>query len=169
MTAFLKAAVFVQPAFINSTHMIRSKVSFCALSLFVYLHAATARAETLAAGVSHSVVVKPDGTVWSWGANGSGQLGDGTTTGKTTPTNIPTLTSIVAVAAGSAHSLALRNDGTVWAWGSNGFGQIGDASVGGTRTSPVLLGLTDIVAIAAGEYHSVALDENGTVWTWGRI
>jgi alpha-tubulin suppressor-like RCC1 family protein len=147
--------------------MIRSTVCFCSLALVVSLMTAPAAASTLAGGGTHTVVVTPDGNVWAWGANSSGQLGDGTTSAKTTPTQITSMTDMIAVAAGASHTLALRDDGTVWAWGYSGYGQIGDGFTS-NRASPVQLALTDIVAIAAGEYHSVALEADGTVWTWGR-
>jgi alpha-tubulin suppressor-like RCC1 family protein len=107
-------------------------------------------------GSYHTVVVKPDGTVWTWGTNGYGQLGDGTTTQRRVPTQVTTLSDIIAVAAGADHTLALEDDGTVWAWGNNGNGQLGDATTT-SRSSPVSLGLTNIVAIAAGERHSLAV------------
>jgi alpha-tubulin suppressor-like RCC1 family protein len=148
--------------------MIRSTVCFCSLTLALCLVTAPAAASTLAAGGSHTVVVTPDGNVWTWGANGSGQLGDGTTSGKTTPTQVTSMTDVIAVAAGTSHTLVLRDDRTVWVWGNNSYGQLGDGTTSPGRTSPYALGLTDIIAIAAGEYHSVALESNGTVWTWGR-
>jgi alpha-tubulin suppressor-like RCC1 family protein len=77
-----------------------------------------------------------DGTVWAWGYNFFGQLGDGTTTQRTTPVQVPGLTGVIAVAGSSYHSLAVRNDGTVWAWGNNGYGQLGDGT-STQRTSPV--------------------------------
>jgi alpha-tubulin suppressor-like RCC1 family protein len=126
-----------------------------------------ARAATVAGGGNHTVIVKPDGTVWAWGANGSGQLGDGTNTLRPVPTAVTGTTStIVAVAAGSTHTLALGSDGTVWAWGDNSFGQLGDGTPY-SRNAPVSLSLTNIIAIAAGNIHSVALQSDGTVWVWG--
>jgi alpha-tubulin suppressor-like RCC1 family protein len=106
--------------------------------------------------------------VWTWGGNGNGQLGDGTTTDRRTPTIVATLTDVVAVAAGSYHTLALLSDGTVWAWGNNWYGQLGDGSTT-QRNEPVLvLALTNVTAIAAGENHSVALTSNGRVYAWGQ-
>ncbi len=70
-------------------------------------------------GEWHTVSLKSDGTVWAWGANGSGQLGDGTTIDKLTPVQVSGLSSVIAVAAGSFHTLALKSDGTVRAWGHN--------------------------------------------------
>lgn len=124
-------------------------------------------AQTLAGGAYHSVVVKPDGTVWTFGLNNYSQLGDNTTTTRRTPIQVSGLANIAAVAAGSYHTLALANDGTVWAWGDNSVGQLGDGSTTIRRT-PVSLALTSVVAIAAGEYHSIALDSSGNVYTWGR-
>jgi alpha-tubulin suppressor-like RCC1 family protein len=137
------------------------------------------------AGFYHSLVLRDDGTVWIWGRNDSGQLGDGTTADKTTPvmvkvkdydgTLVP-LSGVAALAGGSLHSLALDMDGTVWAWGSNGYGQVGDGTSGSgaSRLTPVkVLGeggagyLSNVKAIAAGTYHSLALDYDGTVWIWG--
>jgi alpha-tubulin suppressor-like RCC1 family protein len=74
------------------------------------------------------VAVKSDGTVWAWGRNQWGELGDGTTTSRSTPVQVAGLTAVVAVAAGQSHTLALRSDGTVWAWGGNGGGQLGDGT-----------------------------------------
>jgi alpha-tubulin suppressor-like RCC1 family protein len=99
----------------------------------------------IAAGGSHNLALKVDGTVVAWGSNTSGQ------------TNVPAgLTDIVAVAAGSSHSLALKREGTVVAWGSNTSGQ--------TNVPP---GLTNVAAITAGASHSLALISDGTVVAWG--
>lgn len=124
-------------------------------------------AQTISGGASHSVVVKPDGTVWTFGENNFGQLGDGTTTDRTTPVTVASLPSIVSVAAGGDHTLALDASGIVWAWGRNNNGQLGDGTTS-QRTAPVtVVGLPTIAAIAAGAQHSVALATDGTVWTWG--
>ncbi|MCL5037450.1 MAG: hypothetical protein M1269_10110 [Chloroflexi bacterium] len=78
----------------------------------------------IAEGDLHSLALKADGTVWAWGYNYNGQLGDGTTTNKNIPIQVSNLTDIIAIAGGGNHSLALKSDGTVWAWGDNGFGQL---------------------------------------------
>src|SRR5204862_1777508 len=83
----------------------------------------------MAGGGYHTIARKTDGTVWAWGNNGDGQVGDGTTTIRTTPVLVSGLTSVSAVAGGGFHSLALKSDGTVWAWGDNSQGQLGDNSV----------------------------------------
>jgi alpha-tubulin suppressor-like RCC1 family protein len=120
------------------------------------LSSGTARAATVAGGGNHTVLAKPDGTVWAWGSNSNGQLGDGTTTTRKSPQQVSALSGITAVAAGSSHTLALGSDGRVWAWGANGEGQLGDGTTT-QRTQPVLLSLSGIVAIAAGTC---------TPWRW---
>lgn len=80
----------------------------------------------VAAGSGHSLALKSDGTVWAWGANDFGELGDGTRTDRSTPVQIIGLKGLKALAAGPVHSLGLSADGTVWAWGQNEFGQLGD-------------------------------------------
>ena len=122
----------------------------------------------VAAGDYHSLAVKSsDGTVWAWGSNNNGELGNGTTADRLTPDQVYGLTGVTAVAAGADHSLALKSDGTVWAWGYNGYGQLGDGSTTG-RTIPVqVLGLTGVTAVAADGNHSLAVRSDGTVWAWG--
>ena len=121
----------------------------------------------VAAGGMHSLALMLDGTVWAFGLNTYGQLGDGTTTNRTSPVQVIGLNGIKEIAIGEQHSLALKNDGTVWTWGWNGVGQLGDGTTIG-RTSPVKVnGLSGITAIAAGNSHSLALKNDGTVWAWG--
>jgi alpha-tubulin suppressor-like RCC1 family protein len=116
---------------------------------------------------THTLYRKSDGTVWAWGKNDKGQLGDGTTTPSSNPLQVSGLSGITAVAAGNEHSLVLKSDRTVWAWGSNNFGQLGDNSTT-DRPAPVQVsGLTSVTAIAAGVNFSLALKSDGTVWAWG--
>jgi alpha-tubulin suppressor-like RCC1 family protein len=100
----------------------------------------------IAAGRLHSLYLGSNGSLWAWGSNGFGQLGDGTTTGRTTPKQI--LTGVAAVAAGDNHTLALKTDGSLWAWGSNGSGQLGDGTTT-NRSTPTQV-LTGVAAVAAG-------------------
>lgn len=128
-----------------------------------------ANARGVGAGARHSFAVMNDGTLRAWGANSSGQLGDGSTTQRARPVPVAGIGNIVAVTGGEAHTLALAADGTVYAWGQNAHGQLG---LGTTDTlvypTPVQVpGLSGIVAIAAGYRHNVALKGDGTVYTWG--
>ena len=119
----------------------------------------------------HIVALRSNGTVWAWGFNSAGQLGNDTATNSAIPVQAMGLNDVVAVAAGSVHTVALKRDGTVWTWGSNSRGQLGDGTSTGRRTPVPVNGLLNVrngvVAIAAGEGHTVALQGDGTVWTWG--
>ncbi|MFF5206373.1 RCC1 domain-containing protein [Streptosporangium sp. NPDC000396] len=135
----------------------------------------------VAAGGNHSLALRSDGTVWAWGEDSAGQLGNGganvdsSTPGQVIgPGGVGFLTNVVAIAADGTHSLALRNDGTVWAWGDDSSGQLGDG--GGTTggSAPVqVVGtggtgvLSGVQRIAAGGAHSLALLNDGTVRSWG--
>ncbi|MDQ5986045.1 MAG: hypothetical protein CSYNP_01763 [Syntrophus sp. SKADARSKE-3] len=151
----------------------------------------------IAAGNAHTLSAMVDGTVWAWGSNSNGQLGDGTIVDESLPVQVLTgpgtiLTGIVAVAAGHQFSMALRNDGTIWTWGSNYSGQLGDGD--GTTpptyntsndspyavqvqalTSTGLIPLSGVTAISAGHdhvtgkgtAHAMALTIDGKVWAWG--
>ncbi|MGE5704247.1 MAG: Ig-like domain-containing protein, partial [Clostridia bacterium] len=127
----------------------------------------------VAAGLYHNLVLKEDGTVWAWGGNSSGQLGDGTTGTQTIPVQVKGLADVIAIAAGDNHSLALKSDGTVWTWGHNQYGKLGDGT-SFNQTAPVQVKgpngtgfLTGVIAIDGSANHSVALKSDGTVWAWG--
>ncbi len=133
----------------------------------------------IASGYSHTLALKNDGTVWAWGWNGNGQLGDNTTTNRLTPIQVlgsggsGNLTDVVAIAAGYSHSFALKSDGTVWAWGWNGYGQLGDNSTMNRYTPTQVTDsdgigyLTDVESIACGNTFTLVVKTDGTVWTWG--
>ena len=123
----------------------------------------------IAAGNAHSLAIKQDGTVWAWGRNGNGELGDGTTAEHDIPVKAIGLSGVSAVAAQGATSLALKSDGTVWVWGKNDLGQLG---IGGPdvyiHSTPIhLSSLTNISAIATSGDHCLALSADGSVWAWG--
>lgn len=119
-------------------------------------------------GLWHSLAVRDDGTVWSWGSNALGQLGLKDVGQTATPGQVPDVEDIVAVSGGEGHSLALASDGTVYSWGLNTQGQLGQGKADPHSYPPQQIpGLTNIVAIASGYRHSMALQSNGIVWTWG--
>ncbi|MGD9972971.1 MAG: PQQ-binding-like beta-propeller repeat protein, partial [Desulfatirhabdiaceae bacterium] len=123
------------------------------------------------AGPFHCLALNADGTIWAWGQNAYGQLGDGAQNDASdgNPTKVNGLTNVIAISAGGHHSLALKSDGTVWAWGSNGGGQIGDGT-NQDRFEPVrVIDLPKAIAIAAGMDFSAAVTEDGNVWTWGYV
>lgn len=113
-------------------------------------------ATSIAAGDFHSLVLRSDGTVWSWGKNTNGQLGrpTGADTFSSVASRVPELPKVRAVAAGYDHSLALGEDGTVWSWGANDGGKLGRA--GDSRVPILVANLKNVVAIAAGSSCSCA-------------
>jgi alpha-tubulin suppressor-like RCC1 family protein len=135
--------------------------------------AGIANVTTLSAGGSHLLMLKSDKTVWAIGGNQFGQLGDGTTTVRTSPVQVAGLTNVAQVDASTEEfSLALKEDGTVWGWGLNRVGQLGPG--GGSlnfdpHPQPILnSGLpSGIVDISAGSQFALAVAPNGTVWSWG--
>jgi len=116
---------------------------------------------------SFTIALKTDGTFWSWGANGQGQLGTGNTTNYSSPKQIGALTNWLKISAGEDHTLAIKTDGTLWSWGRNVNGQLGL----GNRTSyssPKQVGsLTNWSMISGGRDYSAAIKTDGTLWTWG--
>lgn len=123
------------------------------------------------AGVNYSVALRNDGTVWAWGNNSLGTLGNGTTIRHSTPQQVSGLNDVVAISSGAFHVVALRSDGTVWAWGDNRHGQLG---VNGNTESPAqnatpiqVAGLNNVTAIAAGQRYTLALLSDGTLRAWG--
>jgi alpha-tubulin suppressor-like RCC1 family protein/uncharacterized protein YjdB len=122
------------------------------------------------AGANHSVALKRDGTVWTWGRNTVGQLGNGETTDVNyTAKMVPGLTNIMEIAAGDNHTLALKQDRTtVWAWGSNSYGQLGDGGRENKLRPIQVQDIRNVNTISAGDNHTVAIKEDGTVWAWGR-
>ena len=150
--------------------MFRTVPVCLAATLALTIAGSDATAQTVAGGLGHSIVVGPGGSVWTWGSNSQGQLGDGTWGGsRSTPAQVSGLPIIVAVAAGNDFTLALDENHSVWSWGNNLSGQLGDGSTAFRRTSPVaVVGLPlTVVAIAAGTSHAVALTSTGAIWTWG--
>ena len=135
----------------------------------------------ISAGVAHSLALKSDGTVYAWGWNSHGQLGDNSKTDRSSPVQVVGpggsgfLTNIIALADGKGkyHSMALRSDHTVWVWGWNYYGQLGNNSTVGSLF-PIQVNdpggngfLTGVADISVGRFFSVALRDNGTVLTWG--
>lgn len=129
----------------------------------------------IAAGSYHTLAVLSNGELYAWGVNSYSQLGDGSTTKRTTPirvTGLRGLAPVAAIAAGVVHSLAALSNGTVYAWGSNHYGQVGDGTTSQRATATAVVkpaawnGLT-VTSVGAGYFHSVALMSDGAVYTWG--
>lgn len=139
---------------------------------------------------NHVLAVRTDGTLWAWGANTGGQLGDGTKVSKDLPNQIGVRTNWIKAFAGGSHSLALRSDGTLWAWGLNTYGQLGAtrmktfSETNGTTNTNVTtyqkaVAVSDQVrpiqvdtsknwlTLSAGGQHNLALKKDRSLWVWG--
>ena len=128
----------------------------------------------VSAGDIHTAAIRTNGTLWTWGSNSSGQLGDNTaaSSSKSSPVSVVGgFTNWCQVSAGVSHTAAVRTNGTLWTWGFNAAGQLGDntAGVGASKSSPVSVvgGFTDWCQVSAGCAYTVALRTNCTLWTWG--
>jgi alpha-tubulin suppressor-like RCC1 family protein len=121
----------------------------------------------LAVGWGHTLALKTDGTVWAWGYNAWGQLGNNSTTNSSAPVQVSGLSSVIAITAGEGSSMALKSDGTVWAWGDNYYGELGNGSNTSSRVPVQVSGLTGIVAVSYGQVEGIALKNDGTLWKWG--
>ena len=121
----------------------------------------------IAGGGFHSLALRSDSTVWAWGRNNNGQLGDSTTLDSSIPVQIRALSGIVAISAGNTHSIALKSDGTIYVWGGNSNGQLGDSSLTDKYFPVKLNGLVNIMSISAGFNHSLALKNDSTMCSWG--
>ncbi|MCF8424715.1 MAG: T9SS type A sorting domain-containing protein [Bacteroidia bacterium] len=121
----------------------------------------------ISAGNLHTIAIKTDGTLWAWGDNFSGQLGDGTNISKNIPTQLGASANWSQISAGYSHNLAIKTDGTLWAWGLNNYGQLGN----GTNTDsnlPIQIGIDNNWSQIASEgVNSLAIKTNGTLWAWG--
>ena len=120
-------------------------------------------------GGYHTAAIKTDGTLWTWGAGSSGQLGNNTTTNRSTPvTTFAGGTNWKQVSGGNFYTSAIKTDGTLWTWGSNYNGQLGD-NTSTNRSIPVttFAGVTNWKQVSSGGFHTAAIRTDGTLWTWG--
>jgi len=125
----------------------------------------------VACGFLNVLAIKTDGTLWGWGYNNDGCLGDNTVVQKSSPvqtvaggTNWKQVSS-----AGFSNTAAIKNDGTLWTWGSNSYGQLGDNTIV-TKSSPVQTVTfgTNWKQVTCGRHHTIAIKTDGTLWSWGR-
>jgi alpha-tubulin suppressor-like RCC1 family protein len=127
----------------------------------------------IAAGGYFGAALRGDGTLWEWGDNSHGQLGDGTTTRRTAPVQAGITGQVSQIAAGLYHTMALRADGTLWDWGYNAEGQLGNGTTTQSATPVQVPGTNWGSAtstgevIGAGEYFSFAGQRDGSLWAWG--
>lgn len=121
----------------------------------------------ISSGLYHNLAIAQNGTLWAWGYNNSGQVGDGTTINKIIPTQISTETNWVSAHAGYYHSFAIKSDGTLWGWGLNTTRQLGDGT-NANKVVPTQIGsATNWAKVSGGENFSVGIKTDGTLWVWG--
>ncbi len=121
------------------------------------------RVVKVALGAQTSAAITEDGSLWMWGSNDYGQVGDGTTIDRLIPVKV--MDGVSAVSLGANHSAALKSDGTLWTWGSNYFGQLGDG-LNTDMHSPICV-MSDVTQVSLGWYHSAAIKKDGSLWLWG--
>lgn len=157
----------------------RTLVLLGTLIFALALRAPAADVVSIWGGARGTIVLKSDGTVWTWGANFGGKLGVGAapaTLGRMFvptevhgPGNVGFLNSIKAIMGGEVHNIALRADGTVWTWGMNGgsMGLLGNGTTNEAHAPVQVSLLSSVVALGGRGYHTLAVESNGTVWAWG--
>ena len=134
-----------------------------------YVYTINPNVRVIATGQNNSIAIDKNGQVWGWGYNGSGQLGDNSTTQRKTPVSILGATkTFCQIAAGQYHTIGIDKNGKVWCWGFNGSGQLGDNTTTSHRTPVAILGATKTFCyISGGRWHTAAIDKNGKAWSWG--
>ncbi len=121
----------------------------------------------MSTGGFHSCAVRTDGTVWCWGRNDFGQLGDGTAIDAGEPVQVAGLMMITKVAAGDLFTCALDEAGAVWCWGANGSGQLGDGTTSDSRTPVQVKDVSAVTELSVGARHACVLRGDGSVACWG--
>ena len=119
-------------------------------------------------GGYHTAAIKTDGTLWAWGYNFYGQIGDGFSADRLTPRQVGTATNWKQVSTGDFFTAAVKTDGTLWAWGDNSTGQLGDNTTT-ARVTPrqEITSSTNWKQVDCGASHTVAIKIDGTLWCWG--
>jgi alpha-tubulin suppressor-like RCC1 family protein len=117
----------------------------------------------VSAGGYHSMIIRGDGTLWATGRNNYGQLGDGTTTFKSTPVQV--MSDVSNVSAGYEHTMIVKTDGTLWATGRNNFGELGDGTTT-NKLTPIQV-MSDVSFVDASWDHTMILKNDGTLWATG--
>jgi len=124
----------------------------------------------IATGARHSLGLRSNGTLWAWGENGGGQLGDGTTTNRHLPVQVGSVATWASISACAGMSFGIRSNGSLWGWGFNTNGQLGDGTTT-NRNAPVQLNIphaTGWASVSAGNGYAMAMRTDGSIWGWGQ-
>ncbi len=151
----------------NTTYVVRNTDPATTPATGVVVITVQPSAASVSAGGQTSCETRSDGTAWCWGRNNFGQLGDGTTTTRSSPVRVGTATDWVSVTTSGSSACATREDGSLWCWGLNNFGQLG---IGRTapKVRPVRVGdVRSWTSVSNGWFHTCATRSNGTLWCWG--
>lgn len=122
--------------------------------------------DKISSGAYHTIAIAKNGTLWGWGYNSEGQVGNGNKVNQTSPVQIGTDTDWITIGTGYYHSFGIKSNGTLWAWGDNVSGQLGNAN-NTDQLSPIQIGTSQWQAIIGGEAFTIAIKTDGTLWTWG--
>lgn len=147
------------------TFQFQNIVKISILAIYTLLVTNCLHAQQVAKGPNFSLVVKNDGTLWAWGDNTYGQLGDGTNTFRNSPVQIGTSTNWKAVWVGDFHTAAIKTDGTLW--GRNNYGQLG-VGTNDDYNIPIQINLAkNWSTVACGMFTTYAIKTDGNLWVWG--
>jgi alpha-tubulin suppressor-like RCC1 family protein len=119
------------------------------------------------ASAYNTFAIRQDGTLWGFGRNHVGQLGDGTVINKNAPVQIGTAANWAALSVGTNFTVGLKTDGTLWAWGDNFYGQLGDGTNIGKNVPTQIGSLTNWQTISCGFEHIIAQNTAGNIYAWG--
>jgi len=121
----------------------------------------------VSAGEGYTMAIKSDGSLWGWGSNHFGCLGDGTIDGRLSPVKIMDMDNVTQVSAGMDHTMAIDRDGGLWGWGRNYYGQLGDGTTPEWIATPKKI-MDNVTQVSVGDYHTLAVKSDGSLWAWGR-
>ena len=123
--------------------------------------------QTVSVGLRHSMAIKADGSLWAWGDNNRGQLGDGTTEDRTIPVKV--MDDAASVSAGTNYTAAIKTDGSLWAWGTNSAGQLGTGEMDSdVHPIPIKI-MDDVAAVSPSQWYALAVKTDMSLWIWGYI
>jgi gliding motility-associated-like protein len=160
-TTYNTSGTYTKTGFINSAGCDSSA------TLILTITVANPCWKMISAAGLYTAAIKQDSTLWAWGYNNFGQLGDGTNIDKNIPTQIGIANNWASINAGGFQTIAIKTDGTLWAWGINDYGQLGDGT-NIDKNIPTQIGTNNNWAnISAGAGHTVAIKQDGTLWAWG--